>query len=124
MSFYMFNDRKEKVDVKLLEGTISAVPANSSASKTITIGAIGETFDSRNYAVIGLMSGYGTEVGGTNRQGNPTTASDVANGKVYPNVEFDMNTDYETIKVNVYNSKASTETLWYRILLMKVSDEF
>ena len=120
----MFNDRKEKVDVKLLEGTISAVPANSSASKTITIGAIGETFDSRNYAVIGLMSGYGTEVGGTNRQGNPTTASDVANGKVYPNVEFDMNTDYETIKVNVYNSKASTETLWYRILLMKVSDEF
>jgi len=124
MSFYMFNDRKEKVDVKLLEGTIRAVPANSSASTTITIAAIGEIFDSRNYAVIGLMSGYGTEVGGTNRQGNPTTASDVANGKVYPNVEFDMDSDYEKIKVNVYNSKASTETLWYRILLMKVSDEF
>lgn len=120
---YMFDENKNKVDVKYVEGTLS-VAAGEVGTKTISFSVIGDSIDFRNYMVIGVMSGYGSSIGGTNYQGNPKTAFKVVNNEVYPNAEFDMNTDYSTLKVNLYNESDSRETIWYRVILMRVSNEF
>lgn len=120
MSIYAFNEYKEKVPFLVAEGVIRLIDPMTAESST----TIYTNIDLRNYAIVGVMCGYGASVGETNYKGNPASASVVVNGTVYPNAEIDLTSNYRSLKVNLYNANDTSESMWYRIVLLKVSDEY
>lgn len=127
MSIYCFDDDKEKVEIKVIQGT-ATVPVGETAVVNYQYLVIGGSIDFRKYAILSVMSGHGDDIGDTNNEGNPITPTKVINNVVYPSAEFalynlDGTGSNDKIKINLYNDTTGTSTkMWYRLVLIKVDD--
>ena len=127
MSLFCFNDDKEKVEIKVIQGT-ATIPIGETGVVNLQEMIIGGSIDFRKYAILSVMSGHGDDIGDTNNEGNPITPTKVVNGVVYPSAEFALYISGGTgsndkIKINLYNDSTGTSTkMWYRLVLIKVDD--
>ena len=128
MSVFCFNDDKEKVELKVMEGT-ATVPIGEAAQVKRQELVIGGSIDFRKYAILSVMSGHGDDIGDTNNEGNPITPTKVINGVVYPSAEFELYNSQGTgnknkVIINLYNDTSGTSTkMWYRLVLIKVDED-
>lgn len=122
---YFFNDKKEKVDVVVVEGSFDNVGAKGTATRSINavdLASLG--FDTNNilkYQCVGTAWGFSTSSGDT----EPTTwnfIQEIYENSIYPAAYINSNDGIMEMFLSVLNpNNSSVAKLFYRFVFIKVA---
>ena len=123
---YFFNDKKEKVDVVVVEGSFDNVGANASATRSINaadLGALGfDTNNILNYQCIGMAWGIAT----SSEMTEPTQwnfGQNIKDDSIFPAAYINSNGlgAMEMFLTVLNPSNTSVPKLFYRFVFIKVA---